>query len=581
MIRRSRWSDNFPAGLTASWTSVAAGGASGNSDSSGSLADTLNMPAGSSVTYIVTADIASSATGTLINTATATESVTDNDQGNNSASDNDTVLTPMADLSIVMSDSPDPVIQGGELSYSFTVRNDGPSTAQGTEVVFSLDSGLIPATVSAENLGTLLPGEVREFDFALTVLPGTVGTITSSATVSSVANDPVAGNDSATESTTIKVIDPHGLLLDTNRVPGNVVAYLSGSDLILIPDAHDNGVLISPDAAGNVLVTGVGGTTINGSTIPFPVSSSGGGVLPEDLTVVGSAGSDLISLLDVTVTGNAIISGGSEIDSIYLSGVIVGGNLRLSEDAGNGFIDVIDSTITGVAQLLTGAGDNEVTVENSNFGNVFSFTGGAERDTLALTTVEISDATQIRPGNGVNTIDLTDTNHGSTLYLLAGPGADSVRGNDVDVESALYLSTGAGNDVIDFDNLHAMGTAIVQPGAGDDEVRFLNSQFVGLVNMFLASGDNVVDLQGNDFDDRAYVQTFSGALAARLIDNTFASTVVLRGGSSGRDILVDDAADNTYNGPSPLKLGFEHVDAALRDTDFEDLLSAAFPPLLP
>ncbi|MDY6986882.1 MAG: hypothetical protein SWQ30_02395 [Thermodesulfobacteriota bacterium] len=87
-------SDAFPADLTATWTSVAAGGATGNTAAgSGDLAETLSMPAGSSVTYTVTCDIDPSATGTLSNTATVTASVTDPDPGNNTFTDGDTVLS--------------------------------------------------------------------------------------------------------------------------------------------------------------------------------------------------------------------------------------------------------------------------------------------------------------------------------------------------------------------------------------------------------------------------------------------------------------------------------------------------------
>ena len=92
--------DTFPSSLTCSWTSVAAGGATGNTNGSGNLADTLSMPPGSSVTYTVTCNIDPSATGTLSNTATVAASVTDPDSMNDSGTDGDTVLTmPVPTLS--------------------------------------------------------------------------------------------------------------------------------------------------------------------------------------------------------------------------------------------------------------------------------------------------------------------------------------------------------------------------------------------------------------------------------------------------------------------------------------------------
>jgi len=124
--------DTFPSELTCSWTSSPAGGATGNSNSSGNLSDTLNMPASSSVTYTVTCDIDPAATGTLSNTANiSTGTVTDPLPGNNSDTDDDTVLNAEADLA--MSKTTDAVVAelmvGDLFDYVLEVTNAGPSDA--------------------------------------------------------------------------------------------------------------------------------------------------------------------------------------------------------------------------------------------------------------------------------------------------------------------------------------------------------------------------------------------------------------------------------------------------------------------
>jgi uncharacterized repeat protein (TIGR01451 family) len=88
--------DTFPAACTSvSYTSVASGGASGNTagPAAGNIADTVNLPAGSSVTYTATCTISPAATGTLANTATvaAPAGVTDPTPANSSATDTDTL----------------------------------------------------------------------------------------------------------------------------------------------------------------------------------------------------------------------------------------------------------------------------------------------------------------------------------------------------------------------------------------------------------------------------------------------------------------------------------------------------------
>ena len=64
--------DTFPAALTATWTCVGAGGGTCTAAGSGNIDDTVNLPAGGSVTYTASASLAASATGTLVNTATVT-----------------------------------------------------------------------------------------------------------------------------------------------------------------------------------------------------------------------------------------------------------------------------------------------------------------------------------------------------------------------------------------------------------------------------------------------------------------------------------------------------------------------------
>ena len=96
----------MPAALTGvTWT--ASGTATGfTASGSGNISDHVNFTAGSNVTYLVTATIKSSATGSLSNTATvaAAAGVTDTNTANNSATDTDT-LTPKADLAITKADN--------------------------------------------------------------------------------------------------------------------------------------------------------------------------------------------------------------------------------------------------------------------------------------------------------------------------------------------------------------------------------------------------------------------------------------------------------------------------------------------
>ena len=146
-------SDLLPAAVTSdAFTAVQSGGASGFSASgSGNINDTVNMPAGSTITYAVAANISASATGSMSNTATVTApaGVTDSNPGNNSATDTDTVApaTVTADLAITKTDGVTSVIAGGTTTYTIVVTNNGPGDVSGATV-----SDLLPAAVDERHL---------------------------------------------------------------------------------------------------------------------------------------------------------------------------------------------------------------------------------------------------------------------------------------------------------------------------------------------------------------------------------------------------------------------------------------------
>ena len=96
---------HLPRLATCTWTCVGAGGGTCTAAGAGNINDSVNLPAGGSVTYTASCTISAAATGSLVNTATVTApgGVTDPTPGNNSATDTDT-LGPTADLAITKTD---------------------------------------------------------------------------------------------------------------------------------------------------------------------------------------------------------------------------------------------------------------------------------------------------------------------------------------------------------------------------------------------------------------------------------------------------------------------------------------------
>jgi uncharacterized repeat protein (TIGR01451 family) len=125
-----------------------------------------------------------------------------------------------ADLSLTMSDSPDPVTVGASLTYTITVTNHGPAQATDVRVVGGLPAGIAAAdsivpsqgTCSADlsspqcELGALADG--ASASVTIVVTPTAVAQpLANTAYTSWNGSDPDSGNDTATATTMVVVPD--------------------------------------------------------------------------------------------------------------------------------------------------------------------------------------------------------------------------------------------------------------------------------------------------------------------------------------------------------------------------------------
>ncbi|HEY2292421.1 MAG TPA: ExeM/NucH family extracellular endonuclease [Thermoanaerobaculia bacterium] len=240
--------DTFPASLTCTWTCVGAGGGTCTASGSGNVNDTVNLPAGGSVTYTASCTISSAASGLLTNTATVTApgSVTDPNPGNNSATDSDT-FAPQADLGVTKTDGVTTVTAGGSLTYTIVVSNAGPSDASGGAIVTDTFPASLTCTWTCAGAGGGIcnpsgSGNINQpinvpaggsvtFTVPCTVSASATGTISNTATasISTGPPDPNPANNSATDTDTVTV--PPGSTLSGTKTasgpftPGSTVTY--------------------------------------------------------------------------------------------------------------------------------------------------------------------------------------------------------------------------------------------------------------------------------------------------------------------------------------------------------------------
>ena len=132
--------DQLPDGVT--YVSDDGGG---DYDSGTGVWDVGDVANGGSATLDITATVDAGTGGdTIINDAEVTAvDQADPNPGNEQGSVAITVRLQGADLSVTPTDSPDPVMPGGQLIYTISVNNKGPSDATGVTITNTL-----PAEVS-------------------------------------------------------------------------------------------------------------------------------------------------------------------------------------------------------------------------------------------------------------------------------------------------------------------------------------------------------------------------------------------------------------------------------------------------
>ena len=213
-----------------------------------------NTANGASRSVTVVASVpASTANATVLSvTATATSATNELDPPDNVATTTTTVATS-ADLSITLTDTPDPVTAGTNLTYVATATNAGPSDAQNVAINLPLPANttLVSGNVVGGGscagspvvcsvTGSIAAGGSRTATIVLAVDPSAPdGTLTATATVAAASPDPNLGNNSA--STTTTVVTQADLLLtltsSATQVELNVPVTFTATSLNQGPSA--------------------------------------------------------------------------------------------------------------------------------------------------------------------------------------------------------------------------------------------------------------------------------------------------------------------------------------------------------
>ncbi|MFB9311868.1 DUF11 domain-containing protein [Nocardioides plantarum] len=227
-------SDTLPAGLTFVSATGSGWTCSGTATVTCTRSDVLAAGAAYpsiSLTVLVT----DTAPATVANTATVAGGGDSPDDNNSTVDSVPTVA--ITDLSLTKTPSATSVAVGGDVTYTLTVTNHGPSRSTGSTVVDTLPAGM--TFVSADSgcvsspsastvtcaVGPLAQG--ASTSVLVTTRPdvGTAGrTLTNTATVLADQTDPTPGNDSATAAVQVRPVD----LAVTSSIQGDPAVLTAG-----------------------------------------------------------------------------------------------------------------------------------------------------------------------------------------------------------------------------------------------------------------------------------------------------------------------------------------------------------------
>jgi uncharacterized repeat protein (TIGR01451 family) len=229
---------------------------------------------------------------------------------------------PSADVAVTKTDAPDPVRVGNNVTYTVTVRNNGPDRATGVTLTDVLPAGVTlvseratrgnctgTATVTC-SFGALGSGQAATV--TIVVKTTAAGTVTNTVQVAAEQTDPDTANNTATTETTVRSgVRPCTI---TGTAGADVLRGTAGRDVIC-------------GLGGGDVVYGVGGNDVIRAGGGNDVVYAGGG----DDRVRAGGGLDVV----YGQGGNDTISGGRGADVLY-------GQAGADRLLGNGGFDVLN-----------------------------------------------------------------------------------------------------------------------------------------------------------------------------------------------------------------------------------------------
>jgi uncharacterized repeat protein (TIGR01451 family) len=396
--------DTFPAKISSAvWTCTAAGGGSCTASGSGDFSDSIDLPMGGTVTYTVIADIRSSATGQLRNTASVAlpAGITDPDGSDNAATDVDAPAYS-ADLSILKDDGVTTYTPGGSLTYIIQISNAGPSDVIGGTVSDRFPALIASTTWScaATGGGSCTPSGTGDISDTIDLPAGESLTYTVVASVRATATGPLT--NTASVAVPAGVTDPDGSN-NSDSDTDNATADLAITKVADVPYYTPGGPITYTIQVSNAGPSDVTGATVS-DAFPAEVSNpppSWTCAAPGGASCSASGTGDINDTINlpvggtVTYTVNVVVDSGASSDILNTASVSPPSGTS-DPNTGNN-----SSTVTTPPTTCTLAGV-QITIPANDSCSLNRPSLGTNGNLYTLTNTDVGSVTIIWYGLGEN-----------------------------------------------------------------------------------------------------------------------------------------------------------------------------------
>jgi len=367
--------DAPPASMSnVTWTcgDATGGGVCAHASGAGSIDETVNLPVGAAVTYIVTGTVTADAAGALANSASVVSpaSAADLIAANNTSTDSGP-LTPQVSLTVAPSSSPNPGLTPGQaVRYTLRVNNDGVSDA---------------ADVS---IADAFPAAVTGVTWTCVAASGSTCTASGSGAIADTATILAGGAITYTATGLIDPAAPVGAV-----IANTLTATYAGSPTA----ATDNNTLVAPTTL-TATKDALRSTGESSRILPFIDADGNGGISPGDTlkykVILSNGAATAYNVLynDNLDANTALVAGSVACDPAC---TVVAGNT-----AGDSTVSVSLDTIganSSVTIYYTARVDNPLPFQLAAIGNQ-GYAASANAPSVATddaATPETGDATVV------------------------------------------------------------------------------------------------------------------------------------------------------------------------------------------